>query len=356
MTILFADIKDSVRLVKGRDPEEAQKILDPILKVMMDAVHRYEGTVNHILGDGIMALFGAPLTHEDHAVRACYAALAMQQELRHYADEIAPSKRLPQIRIGLNSGEVVVRAIDNDLNFDYLAVGDSIHLAARMQELAAPGAILMTARTLREVDGSVQVKSLGLLQAKGFARMIESYELTEELASTVIKSANILLQTVIIPSDQTDEGLLIQAVAFPWFDIVELLAKDPSVAYQLSARHWEEIIAGAYKRAKFDEVILTPRSGDYGRDVIAIKKGLGSVRIIDQVKAYKPDHLVTANDVRALMGVLHADGASKGFVTTTSDFAPKLKVDPFISSLIPSRLGLINGPMLFQRLRDLKKN
>ena len=186
--------------------------------------------------------------------------------------------------------------------------------------------------------------------------MIETYELTEELASTVIKSANILLQTVIIPSDQTDEGLLIQAVAFPWFDIVELLAKDPSVAYQLSARHWEEIIAGAYKRAKFDDVILTPRSGDYGRDVIAIKKGLGSVRIIDQVKAYKPDHLVTANDVRALMGVLHAESASKGFVTTTSDFAPKLKVDPFISPLIPSRLGLINGPMLFQRLRDLKKN
>jgi class 3 adenylate cyclase/tetratricopeptide (TPR) repeat protein len=177
VTILFADIKDSTRLVEGRDPEEAQKVLDPILKVMMDAVHRYEGTVNHILGDGIMALFGAPLAHEDHAVRACYAALAMQQQLRHYANEIGPSDELPQIRIGLNSGEVVVRTIDNDLNFDYLAVGDSIHLAARMQELAAPGAILMTARTLREVEGFVQVNSLGLLQAKGFAQLIESFEL-----------------------------------------------------------------------------------------------------------------------------------------------------------------------------------
>jgi class 3 adenylate cyclase/tetratricopeptide (TPR) repeat protein len=178
VTILFADIKDSTRLVEGRDPEQAQQLLDPILKTMMDAVHRYEGTVNHILGDGIMALFGAPLAHEDHAVRACYAALAMQQQLRHYADEIGPSDELPRICIGLNSGEVVVRSIDNDLKFDYLAVGDSIHLAARMQELADPGAILMTARTLSEVEGFVQVTSLGLLQAKGFARLIESFELT----------------------------------------------------------------------------------------------------------------------------------------------------------------------------------
>jgi class 3 adenylate cyclase/tetratricopeptide (TPR) repeat protein len=178
VTILFADIKDSTRLVEGLDPEEAQKLLDPILKAMMDAVHRYEGTVNHILGDGIMALFGAPLAHEDHAVRACYAALAMQQQLRRYAAEVGPSAEAPQIRIGLNSGEVVVRTIDNDLNFDYLAVGDSIHLAARMQELASPGAVFMTGRTLREVEGFVQVNSLGLLQAKGFVRPIETFELT----------------------------------------------------------------------------------------------------------------------------------------------------------------------------------
>ena len=178
VTILFADIKDSTRLVEGRDPEEAQKVLDPILKAMMDAVHRYEGTVNHILGDGIMALFGAPLAHEDHAVRACYAALAMQQQLRQHRAGIGSSDELPQIRIGLNSGEVVVRTIDNDLNFDYLAVGDSIHLAARMQELADPDAILMTAKTLREVEGFVQVKALGLLQPKGFTRLIESFELT----------------------------------------------------------------------------------------------------------------------------------------------------------------------------------
>jgi restriction system protein len=100
-------------------------------------------------------------------------------------------------------------------------------------------------------------------------------------------------------------------------------------------------------------VTLTPRSGDYGRDVIAVKKGLGIVRVIDQVKAYTPPHLVTANDVRALLGVLPGDGASKGFLTTTSDFAPGIKKDPFIVPFIPSRLELINGAKLLARLQQL---
>jgi restriction system protein len=98
---------------------------------------------------------------------------------------------------------------------------------------------------------------------------------------------------------------------------------------------------------------LTPRSGDLGRDVIAIKKGIGCIRIIDQVKAYKPSHLVTANDVRALMGVLQGDGASKGFLTTTSDFAPKIKEDILITPFIPARLELINGDKLLKRLEEL---
>ena len=115
------------------------------------------------------------------------------------------------------------------------------------------------------------------------------------------------------------------------------------------------MIAGAYKAAGFDEVILTPHSGDYGRDVIAIKYGLGSVRVIDQVKAYKPGHLVTADDVRALIGVLHGDGASKGFLTTTSDFAPRLKDDPLIAPFIPARLELTNGNKLMARLQELSK-
>src|SRR5262249_33532665 len=122
---------------------------------------------------------------------------------------------------------------------------------------------------------------------------------------------------------------------------------------QIAAHKWEEIIAGAYHKAGFDEVTLTPRSGDHGRDVIAVKRGLGSIRVIDQVKAYKPDHLVTANDVRALVGVLHGDGASKGFVTTTSGFAPLLRTDPLITPFIPSRLELIDGKKLLARLEDL---
>lgn len=176
-----------------------------------------------------------------------------------------------------------------------------------------------------------------------------------EAAASVISDVNLLLQAIIIPSEKTNEGQLIEAVALPWFKIIEFLKSDPSIAYQIPYRKWEEIIAGAYKIAGFDEVTLTPRSGDYGRDVIAVKRGLGSVRVIDQVKAYKPGHLVNADDVRALMGVLTGDGASKGFLTTTSDFAPKIREDPFITLHIPSRLELINGKMLLKRLEELTK-
>jgi class 3 adenylate cyclase len=134
VTVLFADIRDSMKLIENRDPEEAQKIIDPVLHLMMDAVHRYEGTVNQVLGDGIMALFGAPLAHEDHALRACYAALAMQEEMRRYRRKLGQSEDVGlQIGIGLNSGEVVVRSISNDLNVDYSALGHTTHLAARMQ-------------------------------------------------------------------------------------------------------------------------------------------------------------------------------------------------------------------------------
>src|SRR5437660_9146381 len=178
VTVLFADIRGSTRLLEGLDPEEAQKLIDPVLHVMMDAVHRYEGTVNQVLGDGIMALFGAPLAHEDHALRACYAALAMQEEMRRYREKLGQSEELGlQIGIGLNSGEVVVRSIDNDLNIDYSALGHTTHLAARMQELANGGAILMMASTLREVEGFVEVKSLGALQVKGVSRPVDAYEL-----------------------------------------------------------------------------------------------------------------------------------------------------------------------------------
>jgi tetratricopeptide (TPR) repeat protein len=145
---------------------------------MMAAVHRYEGTVNQVMGDGIMALFGAPLAHEDHAVRACYAALAMQEAMQRYAEEVRRTQGLAvQMRVGLNSGEVVVRAIGNDLHMDYSAVGQTTHLAARMEQLAAPGSILLTAATLRLVEGLVRVQALGPVPVRGLADPVEVFEL-----------------------------------------------------------------------------------------------------------------------------------------------------------------------------------
>src|SRR5262249_16543504 len=170
VTVLFADLKSSMELLADRDPEEARQLLDPVLEQMMAAVHRYEGTVNQVMGDGIMALFGAPLAHEDHAVRACYSALAMQAAVQHYAEEVRRTQGLTmQMRVGLNSGEVVVRAIGNDLRMDYSAVGQTTHLAARMEQLATPGGILLTAATLRLVEGLVRLQALGPVPVRGLS-------------------------------------------------------------------------------------------------------------------------------------------------------------------------------------------
>jgi class 3 adenylate cyclase/tetratricopeptide (TPR) repeat protein len=179
VTVLFADLRGSMELLADRDPEEARKLLDPVLQRMMEAVHRYEGTVNQVMGDGIMALFGAPLAHEDHAVRACYAALRMQEAVTRYAEEARRAHGVNvQIRVGLNSGEVVVRAIGSDLHMDYTAVGQTTHLAARMEQLASPGTILLTPATLALVEGFVAVKPLGPVPVKGLADPVEVYEVT----------------------------------------------------------------------------------------------------------------------------------------------------------------------------------
>src|SRR5262249_34097341 len=178
VTVLFADLKGSTELIRDLDPEAAQRLLDPALHHMMDAVHRFEGTVNQVLGDGIMALFGAPVAHEDHAVRACYAGLAMQTAMRRYAEEVRRAHGLEmQVRVGLNSGEVVVRAIGNDLHMDYSAVGQTTHLAARMEQLATPGSIRLTAATLRLAEGLVQVNTLGQFPVKGLPEPVEVFEL-----------------------------------------------------------------------------------------------------------------------------------------------------------------------------------
>src|SRR5918911_5753805 len=138
-------------------PEEARQLLDPMLEHMMAAVHRYEGTVNQVMGDGIMALFGAPIAHEDHAVRACYAALAMQEAVSRYGEETRERFGFAvDVRVGLNSGEVIVRAIANDLRMDYSAMGQTVHLAARMEQNARVGTILLTPETARLADGYIQ--------------------------------------------------------------------------------------------------------------------------------------------------------------------------------------------------------
>jgi class 3 adenylate cyclase len=178
VTVLFADLKGSMELLADRDPEEARKLLDPVLERMMEAVHRYEGTVNQVMGDGIMALFGAPVAHEDHAVRACYAAHDMQAAMRRYTEQVRHAHGIEvQIRVGLNSGDVVVRAIGSDLRMDYTAVGQTTHLAARMEQLATPGTIRLTADTLRLAEGYIEVKPLGPVPVKGLETPIEVYEM-----------------------------------------------------------------------------------------------------------------------------------------------------------------------------------
>mgnify|MGYP001598317423 CR=1 FL=1 len=179
VTVLFADMKGSMELLADRDPEEARRLLDPVLERMMESVHHYEGTVNQVMGDGVMALFGAPLAHEDHAVRACYASLRMQESVRRYAEALRKSHGVEvQIRIGLNSGEVVVRSIGSDLRMDYTAVGQTTHLAARMEQLATPGTIRLTGATLALAEGYILVRTLGPVPIKGLPQPIEIFELT----------------------------------------------------------------------------------------------------------------------------------------------------------------------------------
>src|SRR5262250_410981 len=178
ITVMFADLKGSMEMLAQRDPEDARRILDPVLETMMEAVHRYAGTVNQVMGDGIMALFGAPVAHEDHAVRAGYAALRIREAMAELAEEHEDRLGVRiNFRIGLNSGEVVVRTIGSDLRMDYSAVGKTTHLAARMEQLAAPGSIQLTAETLRLVEGFVEVTPLGPVPIKGLAEPIEAFEL-----------------------------------------------------------------------------------------------------------------------------------------------------------------------------------
>lgn len=178
ITALFADIKGSTDLMEELDPEEAREVVDPVLALMMEAVHRYEGYVAQSLGDGIFALFGAPIAHEDHAQRALYAALRMQHEMKQYSDKLRLEKGVPlQMRVGINTGEVVVRSIrTDDLHTDYVPVGHSTNIAARMENLATPGSIVISEHTHKLVDGYFDCQSLGAATVKGVSEPLPIYE------------------------------------------------------------------------------------------------------------------------------------------------------------------------------------
>jgi class 3 adenylate cyclase len=180
VTVLFADIKGSMELIEDLDPEEARAIVDPALKLMIDAVHRYDGLVAQSMGDGIFALFGAPIAHEDHPQRALYAALRMQEESRRYANRLRAEGKSPiSIRVGVNTGEVVVRSVRKDAEHsDYVPVGHSTGLAERMQALATPGSIAISEHTRKLVEGYFVFKALGPTKVKGVSEPINVYEVT----------------------------------------------------------------------------------------------------------------------------------------------------------------------------------
>ncbi len=180
VTVLFADVKGSTELADQVDPEAWHGILDRFFEILTEGVHRFEGTVNQYTGDGIMALFGAPLAHEDHAQRACYAALQLRERLRGYTDELRLSRGLNLgVRLGLNSGEVIVGKIGDDLRMDYTAQGLTVNLAARMEQIAAPGHIYLTDRTAEQVEGYFRLRAVGPLQIKGVRDAVHVWDLED---------------------------------------------------------------------------------------------------------------------------------------------------------------------------------
>ncbi len=178
VTVLFADIANYTSMSEKLDPEEIHQIMDGCFKVLMDEIHIYEGTVNQFTGDGIMALFGAPVAHEDHAQRACHAALSIQKALETYGEIILNDNGVEfKMRIGINSGPVVVGSIGDDLRMDYTAIGDTTNLAARLESLAKPGTILISANTHKLVQNYFEFESIGDVNVKGKKEAQKAYDL-----------------------------------------------------------------------------------------------------------------------------------------------------------------------------------
>jgi restriction system protein len=167
---------------------------------------------------------------------------------------------------------------------------------------------------------------------------------------------SLTITSIVIPQGQTASGLLVKSNSAVWNGIATALGHDWSIAFQITPRQWEEIVAGAFEKAGYDEVVLTPGSGDFGRDVIATTHGIGSVKVLGSVKAYAPDHIVPYDAVRALIGVITGEqNTSKGIITTTSSFPPRIESDINIKPFLPTRLELIDGIKLQQWLKDLSQ-
>src|SRR5512136_75517 len=192
VTVLFADTAGYTSMSEKLDPEEVHQIMEGCLQILMDEIHRYEGTIDKFTGDGVMALFGAPLAHEDHAQRACYAALAIQKALETYGQKVEKDCKIPfKIRIGLNSGPVIVGSVGKDLKMDYTAVGDTVNLASRMQTMAEPGRILASADVHKLARDFFNFKARGKMSIKGKEEAVQAYELLEptEVASRIEAAA-----------------------------------------------------------------------------------------------------------------------------------------------------------------------
>jgi class 3 adenylate cyclase len=181
VTVLFADVANFTSISEKLDPEEAHQIMDGCFKILMDEIHKYEGTINQFTGDGVMALFGAPIAHEDHAQRACYAGLSIQKTMREYVDRIKKDKGVEfTMRVGINSDPVIVGSIGDDLRMDYTALGDTTNLAARIQQTASPGEVCLSGHTQGLIGGFFELEPVGELQLKGKAEPQATYRITSE--------------------------------------------------------------------------------------------------------------------------------------------------------------------------------
>ena len=318
VTVLFADLKGSLELLADRDPEEARKLLDPVLERMMEAVHRYEGTVNQVMGDGIMALFGAPLAHEDHAVRACYAALRMQESVAQYAETVFHSHGAAvQIRVGLNSGEVVVRTIGSDLHMDYTAVGQTTHLAARMEQIATPGTILLAPATLQLAEGYVQVEPRGPVAVKGLTEPVHVYALHAATAprSRLHATAGRGLTRFVGREAEIEQLRRALALAHAGRGQLVAVVGEPGVGksrlvHELTRAH-----------GSHEWLILAAGSSSYG-------KATSYLPVIDLLKAY-----FKVND-------RETQRAIREKVT-----GPVLALDPALEPILPALLALLDVPV-----------